>query len=41
MEVIQEFLNEVNNEAELVKNVITGDKTWVYGYNVETMARSS
>jgi len=31
MEVAQESLNEVNNDAELLKRVITGNETWVYG----------
>ncbi len=34
-------LNEVNNDAELLKHVITGDETFVYDYDVETMAQSS
>lgn len=41
MEIAQESLNEVNNDAELLKRVITGDETWVYGYDVETKAQSS
>ena len=36
IEVAQESLNEVNDEAELLKLIITGDETWVYGYDVET-----
>ena len=36
MEVAQESLNEVNDGAELLKRIITGDETWVYGYDVET-----
>jgi len=36
MEVVRELRNEVNNYAELLKRVIMGDKTWVYGYDVET-----
>ena len=36
MEVAQEPLNEVNDDAELLKCIITGDETWVYGYDVET-----
>jgi len=39
MIVAQESLNEVNNDAELPKRVITGDKTWVYGYDVKTKAQ--
>ena len=36
MEVAQESLNEVNDDTELLKRIITGEKTWVYGYDVET-----
>ncbi len=41
MEVAQESLNEVNNNAELLKCVIMGDEMWAYGYDVETKAQSS
>jgi len=34
-------LNDVNDDPDLLKRVITGDETWVYGYNVETKAQSS
>ena len=36
MEVAQESLNEVNDDAELLKRIITGGRTWVYAYDVET-----
>ncbi len=36
MEVAQESLYEVNNDAELLKYVITSDETWVNGYDVKT-----
>ena len=36
MEVAQGSLNEVNDDAELLKCIITGDETWIYGYDVET-----
>ena len=36
MEVAQESLNEINDDAELLKDIITGGETWVYGYGVET-----
>jgi len=36
MEVAQELLNEVNDDGELLKRVITSDEIWVYGYDVET-----
>lgn len=32
MEVSQESLNEFNDDAELLKRIITGEETWVYGY---------
>ena len=41
MDIGQEFLNEVNDNPELLKWAITGDETRVYGYNVETKALSS
>ena len=36
MDVAQESLNEVNDDAELLKRIITGDEIWVQGYDVET-----
>ena len=41
MKVAQESLNEVNDDAELLKCIITGDETWFYGYDVETKSQSS
>lgn len=35
------MLNEVNNDADFLKRVITRDETWIYGYDVETKAQSS
>ena len=35
-EVSQESLDEVNDDAELFKRIITDDETWVYEYDVET-----
>ena len=40
MEVAQESLNEVNDDAKLLKRIITGDEIWVYGYDVETKSQS-
>ena len=31
----------VNEDPDLLKRVITGDESWVYGYDVETKAQSS
>ena len=36
MEAVQGSLNEVNDDAELLNRIITGDETWFYGYDVET-----
>ena len=37
----QEMLNDVNDDRDLLKKVITGDVSWVYFYDVETKAQSS
>ena len=29
-------LNEVNDDAELLKRIIAGDEIWVYGYDVKS-----
>jgi len=39
--IAQDMLNDVNDDPDLLKRVITGDETWVYGYDVETKAQSS
>ena len=41
MTIVQEMLNDVNDDPDLLKKVVTGDKSWVYGYDVETKAQSS
>ena len=41
MEVAPESRNEINDDAELLKRIITGEETWVYGYDVETKSQSS
>lgn len=41
MNVAQERLNDVNHDPSLLERVITGDETWVYGYDVETKVQSS
>ena len=33
--VAQEMLNNVNDDPDLLKRVITGDESWVYGYDVK------
>jgi len=39
--VSQELLDHLNTDENFLKNVITGDETWVYGYDVETKVQSS
>ena len=39
--VSQELLDSSNTNENFLKNVITGDETWVYGYDVETKVHSS
>jgi hypothetical protein len=39
--VSQELLDRSNTDENFLKNVITGDETWVYGYDVETKVQSS
>jgi len=40
VEIRQEPLDNANGNKNL-KNIITGDETWVYGYDVETKMQSS
>jgi len=39
--VSQELFDCLNADENFLKNVITGDETWVYGYDVETKVQSS
>ena len=41
MSIAQKLLNDVNDDPDLLKRIITGDETWVYGYDVETKSQSS
>jgi len=40
VEVSQELLAIANGNENFLKNIITGDETWVYGYDVETKMQS-
>jgi histone-lysine N-methyltransferase SETMAR len=40
VDVSQELLDRANND-NFLENIITGDETWVYGYDVETKVQSS
>src|SRR5215469_1101978 len=37
----QELLDRSNTDENFLKNVITSDETWVYGYDVQTNVQSS
>ena len=39
--ISQELLASANGNENFRKNIITGDETWVYGYDVETEMQSS
>jgi hypothetical protein len=41
VEISQEKLANANGNENFLKNIITGDKTWVLGYEVETKRQSS
>ncbi|XP_050528011.1 protein GVQW3-like [Daktulosphaira vitifoliae] len=41
MSIALELLNDVNDDPDLLKRVITGDESWVYGYDIETKVQSS
>ena len=40
-EISQELLASANGNGNVLKNIITGDEAWVYGYDVETKMQSS
>jgi hypothetical protein len=39
--VCQELLDRANEDENFMNCITTGDKTWAYGYDVETKAQSS
>jgi len=39
--VSQELFERSNADENFLKNVITGDETWAYGYDAETKVQSS
>jgi len=41
VDVSQELLHGANDDDNFFKNIITGNETWVYGYDVETKVHSS
>lgn len=36
-----ELKNRVSEDRNVIKNIVTSDKTWVHGYDPETKTRSS
>ena len=43
MDIAQEMLTTLttfNNDPDLLKKIITGNELWVYGYDIETKAKS-
>ncbi|XP_033222814.1 protein GVQW3-like [Belonocnema kinseyi] len=34
VDISEEMLNKANNDPELMNYIITGEETWVYGYDV-------
>ena len=40
VEIGQKLLANANGNEKFLKNIITGDETWVYGYDVETKIQS-
>lgn len=41
VEVCKEMLSNVDNDPNFIKNIITGDETWVYEYDTQTKYQSS
>lgn len=41
VDVSEDILDCVRNDPNFLKNVITGDETWVYGHDPETKVQSS
>ena len=37
---VQDMLKTFNHDPDFLKKVITGDESWVYGYDIETKAQS-
>ena len=40
-EICKDMLDCANHDPEFIKTIITGDETWVYGYDSETKFQSS
>ena len=40
MDIAQEVLTTFNDDPDLLKKIITGDESWLYGYGIETKDQS-
>ena len=38
LNIAQEMLTTFNDDLDLLEKIVTGDKSWVYGYDIETKA---
>ena len=41
VEVSQDMLDSTNSDADFLNTIITGDESWLYGYDPETKSQSS
>jgi hypothetical protein len=41
LDIARDMLDNANSDPNVLNTVITGDETWVYGYNPETKMQSS
>ena len=41
VQVCQDLLDHSENDKEFLSKIITGDESWVYGYDMETKVQSS
>ena len=41
MDIAQEMLKTFNDDTDLLHKVITGDESWMYGYDIEIKTQSS
>ena len=41
MDIAQKILTTFNDDSDLLKKVITGGQSWVYGHDIETKTQSS
>ena len=39
LDIAQEMLTTCNDDPDLLKKFITGDESWMYGYDIETLSQ--